>query len=223
MSAQGRLTRLLGAASGVLLVFGVVAVLTVSPARMSFGQATRPAASTGANDVFLLFEPDPSNKLPSPKGESTVVKDAIEVDSFDFGIENQISIGAATTGAGAGKATFHAFTIKKPVDAASPFLFEASATGGHYNIVRLVLRRSGVQGSGKPYLVFTFKLVAVKSIDWSGHSGGDQPVEQVVFEYGSLVITYMKQNPDGSLGSPTSTGWNRVSNIPEPPSPLPPF
>ena len=223
MSAQGRLTRLLRAASGVLLVFGVVAVLTVSPARMSFGQATRPAASTGANDVFLLFEPDPSNKLPLPKGESTVVKDAIEVDSFDLGIENQISIGAATTGAGAGKATFHAFTIKKPVDAASPFLFEASATGGHYNIVRLVLHRSGVQGSGKPYLVFTFKLVAVKSIDWSGHSGGDRPVEQVVFEYGSLVITYMKQNPDGSLGSPTSTGWNRVNNVPEPPSPLPPF
>jgi type VI secretion system secreted protein Hcp len=223
MSAQGRLTRLLGAAGGVLLVFGVVAVLTVSPASVSFGQATRPAASTGANDVFLLFEPDPSNKLPLPKGESTVVKDAIEVDSFDFGIENQISIGAATTGAGAGKATFHAFTIKKPVDAASPFLFEASATGGHYNIVRLVLRRSGVQGSGKPYLVFTFKLVGVKSIDWSGHSGGDRPVEQVVFEYGSLVITYMKQNPDGSLGSPTSTGWNRVSNVPEAPSPLPPF
>jgi type VI secretion system secreted protein Hcp len=225
MSAQGRFTRLLGAASGVLLVFGVVAVLTVSPARMSLGQATRPAASTGANDVFLLFEPDPSNKLPLPKGESTVVKDAIEVDSFDFGIENQISIGAATTGAGAGKATFHNFTIKKPVDAASPFLFEASATSGHYNIVRLVLRRSGVQGSGKPYLpylVFTFKLVAVKSIDWSG-SGGDRPVEQVVFEYGSLVVTYMKQNPDGSLGPPTSTGWNRVSNVAELPSPLPPF
>jgi len=93
------------------------------------------------------------------------------------------------------------------------------------NIVRLVLRRSGVQGSGKPYLpylVFTFKLVAVKSIDWSG-SGGDRPVEQVVFEYGSLVVTYMKQNPDGSLGPPTSTGWNRVSNVPELPSPLPPF
>jgi type VI secretion system secreted protein Hcp len=222
MSAQGLFTRLLGAASGVLLVFGVVAVLTVSPARMSFGQATRPAASAGANDVFLLFEPDPSNKLPLPKGESTVVKDAIEVDSFDFGIQNQISIGAATTGAGAGKATFHDFTIKKQVDAASPFLFEASATGGHYNIVRLVLRRSGVQGSGKPYLVFTFKLVAVKSIDWSG-SGGDRPVEQVAFEYGSLVVTYMKQNPDGSLGSPTSTGWNRVTNVPELPSPLPPF
>ena len=225
MSAQGRLTRLLGAASGVWLVFGVIAVLSVSPARLSFGQALRPAASTGPNEVFLLFEPGSSGNLPLPKGEFTAIKDAIEVDSFDLGIENQISIGSAA-GAGAGKAKFHDFTIKKPVDAASPLLFEASATGGHYNAVRLILRRSGAQGSGKPYLpylVFTFEMVFVKSIDWSGHSGGDRPEEQVVFQYGRLEITYHTQNPDGSLGSPTSTGWDIIKNSSALAPPLPPF
>jgi type VI secretion system secreted protein Hcp len=191
---------------------------------MSFGQANRPAASTGPIEVFLVFEPDPSKQalpkgesqvaLPSgPKGEPTTIDGAIEVGSFDFGMENSPNIGSASAGAGAGKAKFHDFTIKKAVDAASPLLFEAAATGGHYNIVRLVLRRSG----GKlPYLVFTFKLVGVKSVDWSGRSGGDRPEEQVVFEYGSVAITYRKQNlVDGSLGQPTFQSWSRISNSPD--------
>jgi type VI secretion system secreted protein Hcp len=222
MSAQGRSTHLLGTARGVLLVFGVVAGLTLSPARMSFGQANRPASSTGSNNVFLVFEPDPTNRVPLPKGESTVIKDAIEVSSFDLGIENPQTIGSAAAGAGAGKAKFHDFTIKKPVDAASPLLFEAVAMGAHYNTVSLVLRQSGVQGGGKPHLVFTFKTVAVKSVDWSGQSGGDRPEEQVVFEYGSLGIAYSKQLPDGSLvGSPITTGWDVVRNVLAPPPPSP--
>jgi type VI secretion system secreted protein Hcp len=132
-------------------------------------------------------------------------------------IENPETIGSATAGAGTVKAKFHDFTIKKPVDAASPLLFEASAMGGHYNTVSLVLRRSGMHGGGKPYLVFTFKTVSVKSVDWSGQSGGNRPEEQVVFEYGSLGIAYTKQLPDGSpVASPITTGWDRVRNISAP-------
>jgi type VI secretion system secreted protein Hcp len=186
---------------------------------MSFGQANRPAASTAPINAFLVLE-DPSNKLlakgestvtlPSgPKGEPTAIDGAIEVGSFDFGMENSPNIGSASAGAGAGKAKFHDNTIKKAVDAASPALFATSAVGGHYNTVKLVLRPSSAK---LPSLVFTFTMVVVKSIDWSGHSGGDQIEEQVVFEYGTVAITYRKPNPDGSLGLPTTQGWNRIKN-----------
>ena len=85
------------------------------------------------------------------------------------------------------------------------------------------LKRRQHLGGGKPYLVFTFKTVAVKSVDWSGQSGSDRPEEQVVFEYGSLGIAYTKQLPDGSpVGSPITTGWDMVRNVSAPP-PLSPF
>jgi hypothetical protein len=49
----------------------------------------------------------------------------------------------ATSGAGAGKAKFNEFTIKKTTDSASPNLFKSTAKGTHYKQGKIVTRKAG--------------------------------------------------------------------------------
>src|SRR5437868_4959516 len=89
---------------------------------------------------------------------------SIEISEFSFGAENTVSISSATGGAGAGKATFKEFTVKKLTDTASPDLFSRLCQGTHYK-ARISIRKSGaVTGqSGGVYLVFEFGMLFVKS------------------------------------------------------------
>jgi len=143
------------------------------------------------------------------------------VKEFSFGIENTINITTASGGAGAGKADFKEFTIKKQTDAASAQLAITCGKGGHYKMVNLSLRKSGVMPgasgrSGGTYLEFLFKMVAVKSVEWSGSSGDDVPEETIVFEYAAMKITYKAQKADGTFEQQPVIGtWNKVTNSTE--------
>jgi type VI protein secretion system component Hcp len=78
--------------------------------------------------------------------------------------------------------------------------------------VALGLRKSsGGKVTGQVYLVFLFKLVAVKTISWSYDD--ESPKETVTFEYGGLQAHYSQQKPDGSMKTPIPGGWNRVRNV----------
>lgn len=174
-----------------------------------------------AFDSFLQFV-TPGSNAPAVVGESSDPAfqspvEAIEISEFSFGGENTLSIGSATSGAGAGKATFKEFTVKKLVDTASPSLLVMLATGSHYKVVQLSLRKSGAAGaagSGSPYLAFRFGLFAVKSIEWAGSTGDDSPTENVVFEFGEIEMWYCKQNADGSLNAAIDKQWSRLTNSP---------
>jgi type VI secretion system secreted protein Hcp len=172
-----------------------------------------------AFDAFLKFEPaaGSSEKIDGESTDSQFSGDKgwFEIKEFSFGIENTLNISSASGGAGAGKADFKEFTVKKQTDKASPLLAATCGKGGHYKEVFLHLRKSGVKAgavSGGVYLMFHFKLVAVKSIEWSGSSGDDVPEESVVFEYGALQMTYFPQKKDGSLDSKIERAWNKLTN-----------
>jgi len=145
---------------------------------------------------------------------------AFEISEFSFGAENTLNITSATGGAGAGKATFKEFTVKKQTDASSGQLMILLGTGGHYKSVQLYIKKSGgaaAQGkSGKPYLVFAFGMVALKSIEWSGSSGDDVSNETIVFEFGELMVNYFPQKEDGTLGSGQPLGWSKLNNTASP-------
>ena len=145
-------------------------------------------------------------------GETTDAKhpNTILVSSFEFGVENKTTVGTATGGAGAGKATLQTLKITKPVDSASPGLFAVSAAGAHFNEARLFIRRVG--SNVGDHLVYRFKLVYVNAVDWSGSSGDEQPQETVSFSYGALTIAYSQQNPTGQLAQPKLGTWNAVTN-----------
>ncbi|MEM9343583.1 MAG: type VI secretion system tube protein Hcp [Pseudomonadota bacterium] len=142
--------------------------------------------------------------------------DAIEIISFDFGVENTINIGSVSGGGGAGKATFKEFNITKKTDTASTDLFHACCSGSHFDDVYLVLRRAaGVSAegkSGKTFIEFHFKLVMVQDIGWSGSDGDDVCEEAVILQYGAIHIKYYPQQATGKHKDAVEAIWSRVKN-----------
>jgi type VI secretion system secreted protein Hcp len=135
-----------------------------------------------AVDAFIWFE-NPGVSTP-PEGET---KDevyqkvhAFEIKDFSFGVENPTTIGAATGGAGAGKAEFDEFEITKTTDSASPTFFKNCCTGSHYQTVTIEMRKSGgdPNSAGQEFLQFYFETVFTTKIDWSG-PGEEGPEEHV--------------------------------------------
>src|SRR5580698_7465950 len=101
-----------------------------------------------AFDAFLNFIPAGAADAIVGESTDTQFKGWFEIKEFSFGIENTVNITSASTGAGAGKAEFKEFTIKKQTDKASPSLALTCGSGGHYELVQLRLRKSGVKASG---------------------------------------------------------------------------
>ena len=135
-----------------------------------------------------------------------------EIEDFSFDIEQTLNIGSQSTGAGAGKVTFNPFSITRKIDRCSPIFYENACSGTPFQQVTLGLRKaSGGKAAGQIYLVFNFKLVAVKTVSWSYDD--ESPKETVTFEYGGLQVFYNMQKPDGSMDGNYKGGWNRVKNV----------
>src|SRR5688572_7769567 len=86
--------------------------------------------SQGAFNAFLRFTNPMGGAVPCP-GESSDAQFPgadgwIGINSFDNGILNSVTIGSATGGASAGRATFRNFNFTKHTGAASPALFRSS-------------------------------------------------------------------------------------------------
>src|SRR5947209_9309837 len=111
-----------------------------------------------AFDAFLIFSGGPTNIKGETQDKVFAPKGAFEISEFSFGAETTLNITSASQGAGAGKATFKEFTVKKQTDTASPALLQCLGTGDHYTKCQLFIRKSGSAaasgGSGKSYLVF---------------------------------------------------------------------
>lgn len=171
-----------------------------------------------AVDAFLQFT-TPGDNAVALNGET---RDKImaqmkpvpfEITEWGFGASNKLNIGSGSGGAGAGKVEFAPFTVSKPIDKASPYLFHTCCAGGHYKEVLLQIRRAGgtsANQSGDIYLKFDFKLVAIQNIKWQ--NGDPMPTEGITFEYGALQISYSPQKSSGAMEGPKTQSWSRVLN-----------
>ncbi|MFI4974495.1 MAG: Hcp family type VI secretion system effector [Caulobacterales bacterium] len=154
--------------------------------------AAIPAKTLAAVDSFIWFDGvEGDSKDPSHKG-------SFEIKDFSLAVEHPTTtVGSATGGAGAGKAKFQEFTIKRLTDRASPDFFKrAAASGQHFTQVRLELRKAG-HGESKPFMEYRFTNVFVTKIDWSG-PGDEGPEESITFVYGALAVKYNNQGADQS-------------------------
>jgi|SRR5579862_1448039 type VI secretion system secreted protein Hcp len=133
-----------------------------------------------AFDAFL--------KLDGIEGESTDQKHKgeIEVLSFSWGISNQTTIGSATGGAGAGKASIHDFSIVKMIDQSSPLLFQKCCDGGAIasGLFTLVDRATGLG-----FYKVQFEQVFISSLQPAAAPGNGQPMEQLTFSFAMIDIS----------------------------------
>ncbi len=136
----------------------------------------------------------------------------IELQSFSFGSSNASTIGSATGGAGAGKATPHEFHITTTLDKASPSFFRTS-TGKHDNCT--VNFDKPNTSPTQPYMTLEFQNVIVSSYHVS--SGRDRPVESISLNF--FKVEYKNKVTSGEAGKNTlGTGAKDSLGPPEPSS-----
>jgi len=105
------------------------------------------------------------------------------VVSWSLGVSNSVSVGSASGGAGAGKATFDDLTITKKVDASSPKLISACASGKHFADATLVVTANGTTNT------YRLKEVFVTSVKQSDDGSTDtNPLEKVTLTFGSFEL-----------------------------------
>jgi type VI secretion system secreted protein Hcp len=177
--------------------------LTMFATLASIAAAFAVAPTANAATDYLL-------EIDGVPGESTAVKNAIDVNAFSWGAENTTTIGSATGGAGTGKASFNKLQIDKNVDVATTALFQKLTTGQHIPSVELVARKAG---SPAPYLRYCLRTVFVTSQEQAGSAGDDAPQESVEFTFGSMQQSYARQTATGALMSPVFSGWDVMSNL----------
>ncbi|WP_318781418.1 type VI secretion system tube protein Hcp [Pseudomonas sp. Marseille-Q5115] len=147
-------------------------------------------------------------------------KDWIEVLGYEYGATQATSTTASSSGgASSQRVAVSDFTIRKVVDKASPKLFEACCAGVHIENVVLNVCRAG--GDKQTYfsielskvLVSSFKTIAGGIQDGEDEAVGDLPVEQITFNFGSIITTYYQQNRQtGHIIGGTVGGWSREAN-----------
>lgn len=159
-----------------------------------------------ASDIFL--------KILGVEGESTDAKHAgeIEILSYSWGIENDLSIGSGGGGAGSGKATFQDFHFVSRLQKSSPKLFQACATGEHYKEAVISVRKAG--GNQEDFYKISLNQVFVTSIlqTASATSQESVPLEEINLKFGAAHIEYRQQNQKGALNPPVIFEWDTTTN-----------
>jgi type VI secretion system secreted protein Hcp len=182
-------------------------LITLAATAASIAATFVVAPMASASDYFL--------KIDGVNGETTTgnTPGAIAVNGFEWSAENKVTIGSASSGAGAGKASLNEITIEKPVDSTSPVLFGMLGQGAKINGMELVARKPGPAGSAPIFMRYTFQLVFVTSQTQTGSAGDDGIQEKLTFSYGAVKQTYVKP---GTAGTPATTNvfgsWNQVMN-----------
>ena len=183
-----------------------------------------------ATDAYMYFKPynmdlltaestvelpsDDSTELASAFNDANKKNGLFEVEDYSFDIEQTLNIGSQSTGAGAGRVTFNAFSITRKIDKSSPIFFKMACAGQSFQQVGLGLRKSaGGNAAGKFFVNFKFSLVAVKTLAWAHDE--ESPKETITFEYGALLVKYGQQKSDGQIDKILGNGWNRVKNVAE--------
>jgi type VI secretion system secreted protein Hcp len=100
--------------------------------------------------------------------------------SYTFGVTNTGDTGSGG-GGGAGKAVFSPFTLVRAVDAVSPLLVEAAATGKHIANVTIVVANGGVP------VTYALQDVIVSGVQHSGAAG--EATETLSLAYASVAIS----------------------------------
>jgi type VI secretion system secreted protein Hcp len=149
---------------------------------------------------------------PDLKGEATAkgFEGQIEIFSFSWGASNPTTIGSGPKGLSGGKVSISSFNVMKKTEASSAALFNACATGEHYDEALVTMRKAGGKAGQQTFLTYKFSDVMVESIQWSGSSGGDDtPTESLSLAFAKVEITYFEQDSKtGGVKKAGQASWD---------------
>ncbi|MGE0716419.1 MAG: Hcp family type VI secretion system effector [Alphaproteobacteria bacterium] len=145
-------------------------------------------------------------------GESTDEKhnNWIEATSISFGAAASVTI-TSTAGArtGAERVNIQELQFTKPLDAASPKLFEHVCTGKHIPTVQIEF----VNPVGAHEVFLKVKLTDAIVSGVSAAGGGDWPQESVSMAFSKIEFDYIQYGKDGSRKGSKTAGWDLAKNV----------
>jgi type VI protein secretion system component Hcp len=156
--------------------------------------------------IYLVLTPSGAQAPILGESVSANHPGAIDVQAYSMGISNQTTIGSASGGAGAGKASFAALNITKALDRTSPLLLTVVASGSHFASADLYVE--DLEGH-----VITWIHLGTVFVDSESESGdGQRPVDSLSLEFGTMFWTYNVLNANGTIASSTTGGWDQIHN-----------
>lgn len=155
-------------------------------------------------------------KIPDIPGESERAEheDEIDIHDIQWVISNPVQ-SDPTSGqrfsfgpvAGEVKAS-------KYLDKSTPLLMEACAKGTYLDSVVITVRKDSGEAH-LDYLIITMNRVLVTSIETLGSAEDGRIMENLSLNYGSVEMSYTRQNPDGSAGETTVFQWTVEQPLPQ--------
>jgi type VI protein secretion system component Hcp len=118
----------------------------------------------------------------------TPAGEPIQVLAYSWGASNSGTIGTPGGGAGAGKVNLQDLSFTKAFDELSPEIFQALATGEHFDEAILLVDANG-RPSKKPTHRYRFGPVLFTSQSQGGSGGEQQLTENVTLGYGTVALT----------------------------------
>ncbi len=147
-------------------------------------------------------------KIDGIEGESVDSRHAGEIDvvAFSWGVEHQGGSRSGGGGAGTGRAQPDEFVVVKQIDRSSPRLAVATASGQSFRTAVLAARRAG---TSHDFLVYSMEDVSLAGYHTEGDDTDDVPLlDEVSLRFSSIEISYRPQQPDGSLGTAVTHGYD---------------
>ncbi len=144
-------------------------------------------------------------------GESTDVDHTrwIDVRSYNWGL--QASEIDPSNPRPSGRADFADLIVVKGVDAATPELIIASASGRV--IANVELEGVRVSDNRPTFVRYVLGNCIVTTVSHeSANSDQDRPTETVHFAYGTLTAAYTPIDSAGTTGTPITRGWDIRTN-----------
>ena len=134
----------------------------------------------------------------------------IELNSFDAGVSRRVTVKPGhVSDRENGLPTMTDFIVTKLIDKASPYLFQASCTGGSIGTIKI--DACGASGETDKYLQYSLSDVIISRYDINGVSDKEanlKPHETLHLNFTKIEMSYIPRSGENKPQSPISTGYD---------------
>ena len=158
--------------------------------------AMRPAENAGAaaGGVHISMTVTDKNGVQFKGDDNGRAAGVISVLAYQYELQNTMTIGSATGGAGAGKAVHKPVTITHLLGGSSPQFLFAAATGERLDKVQIDFFRTDKAGKDINYYRVTFSHAFVTDV--KQYSAGDDVREDIAFVFEKIEQKSFVANTD---------------------------